>query len=232
MLSHPDIPVLYQDDDIVVINKPAGLPVHAGSGGGITLEDYLHKFQYDKKEPPQLAHRLDRDTSGCLILGRHKQALRHLGRMFETRRIRKTYWAVVHGAFPVKQMRVDMPLAKINDRKNKWHMRPVPVEQGGQPAVTDIRLLKKDAGKSLLSLHPHTGRTHQLRVHCAARNHPIIGDRFYGPAHDENAQLLLHARSLVIPNMHPGQPEPIHVEAPLPDYMEQIIASISDGAAQ
>lgn len=202
--------------------------MHAGSGGGITIEDYLRRFQFDKKDLPQLAHRLDRDTSGCLILGRHKHALRHLGRMFETKRIRKTYWALVHGTFPVKQMRIDMPLGKINNRTDKWHMRPVPIDQGGQHALTDVRLLQKGAISSLLALHPHTGRTHQLRVHCAQQNHPIIGDPFYGLPDDPAPHLMLHARALVIPSMHPGHPDPIHIEAPLPDYMEHAISMIND----
>lgn len=222
MPSSFDIPVLFQNDDIIVIHKPAGLPVHAGSGGGENLEDYLHQFQSDKKHPPYLAHRLDRDTSGCLILGRTKESIRKLGRMFETKRIHKTYWAIVHGEFPFKQGRIDMPLAKINDQKNKWHMR---VDPEGQQAVTDIRVLGVKDGISWLELKPRTGRTHQIRVHCAAHQCPIIGDRFYGD-NDQTPHLMLHARALSIPSLQPGVTEPIYVEAPAPDYMTALIDRI------
>lgn len=204
---HPDIPILFKNDDILVISKPAGLPVHAGPGGGVTLDDYLPDFQFEKREPPHLAHRLDRDTSGCLILGRHKQALRILGRLFEQKRITKIYWAILDGIPAEKQMRIDMPMAKITDRKDRWHMQ---VSPDGQPAITELRILHQRDGKALVELKPKTGRTHQLRVHCAAIGCPITGDSLYGTA---GTSLMLHARFLRIP-YHQEDP-PITVEAPL-----------------
>lgn len=200
-----------------MISKPAGLPVHAGPGGGITLDDYLPDFQFDKKQLPFLAHRLDRDTSGCLILGRNKTALRLLGKLFELKRIHKTYWAVVQGVFPNKQMRIDMPLAKITAQKNRWHMQ---VDENGQHARTDLRVLQEQNGMSWVELKPHTGRTHQLRVHCAAYQCPIIGDSLYGTG-DGNQQLMLHARALRIPYERHG--DPLMIEAPLPAVMQQFM---------
>ena len=216
---HPDIPILFINDDIIVISKPAGLPVHGGPGGGVTLDDYLPDFQFDKKEPPFLAHRLDRDTSGCLILGRHKQALRILGRLFEQKRITKTYWAVLDGVLPEKQMRVDLPLAKITAQKHRWHMQ---VDATGQPAITDLRVLAVQSNHSWVELKPKTGRTHQLRVHCAAQNCPITGDTLYGTAAE--TPLMLHARFLRIPYI---QNDPaITIEAPLPPSMQSAMLAM------
>jgi tRNA pseudouridine32 synthase / 23S rRNA pseudouridine746 synthase len=186
--------VLFENDDLFVINKPADLPVHAGSGGGETLEEYLPQLQRNKKNPPFLAHRLDRDTSGCLILGRNKPALARLGKLFETKRIHKTYWALTRGAPETGQGRIDLPLAKKTDKKYQWQMH---VDETGQKAVTDFRVLATKNGVSWLELTPRTGRTHQLRVHCAAMGWPLIGDRFYGD--DTVNPLMLHARRVSIP---------------------------------
>ena len=187
--------ILYKDDDLIVINKPAGIPVHAGSGGGENLEDYFHELQFEAKTPPMLAHRLDRDTSGCLILGRNKTAIRKLGRLFEQKRIHKTYWAIVEGIPSPKQGRMDLPLAKINDQKNKWHMK---VDDTGQQAITDYRIMAERDKRAWLEMAPKTGRTHQLRVHCAHQGWPIVGDKLYGTG-DGIAPLMLHARSVRIP---------------------------------
>jgi len=202
--------LLYKDDDILVINKPAGIPVHAGSGGGDNLENHFHELQFDAKIPPMLAHRLDRDTSGCLILGRNKQAIRKLGKLFEQKRIHKTYWAIVEGVPEKKQGRIDAKLAKINDQKNKWHMK---VDDGGQDAVTDYRMLATQEGRSWLELSPRTGRTHQIRVHCAHMGWSLVGDKLYGTG-DGIAPLMLHARAVKIP-LDPAKP--LVVEAPPPD---------------
>lgn len=211
------IPVLFQNDEIIVISKPAGLPVHSGPGGGETLDDYLHQFQFDKKLPPALAHRLDRDTSGCLILGRSKQALRTLGRLFEQGRINKTYWAILEGVPPQKQMRIDMPMAKITDKTYQWHMK---IDPAGQVAITELRILQEKNGLALVEMKPKTGRTHQLRVHCKAIGCPIMGDKFYGNGNDET-RLMLHARALRIPYI---QNDPaLMIEAPLPEHMLEIL---------
>lgn len=212
------------NDDIIVINKPAGLPVHAGPGGGITLDDYIADFQFDKKIPPALGHRLDRDTSGCLILGRSKQALRTLGKMFEHKRIQKTYWAIVEGTPPEKQMRIDMPLAKITAQKHRWHMK---VDPSGQTAITELRVLHSHNGLCLLELKPKTGRTHQLRVHCQALGCPILGDKLYGNGTDTSA-LMLHARGLRIP--YTQNEPPIFAEADVPPAMAKILSEMGFSA--
>jgi tRNA pseudouridine32 synthase / 23S rRNA pseudouridine746 synthase len=214
-----NIDLLYHDDDIIVINKPAGLPVHAGSGGGDNLENHLEQFQLGWKNPPQLAHRLDRDTSGCLILGRKKESLRKLGRLFEQGRIHKTYWAIVRGIPTPKQGRIDASLSKMTEDKRRWHMR-VDLENG-QSAITDYRTMGEYDGNAWLEMKPKTGRTHQLRVHCAHIGCPIIGDRFYGTVTSDDEPLLLHARGLSIP-LDPKNP--ILVEAPPPPAMQNTLA--------
>lgn len=203
-----------------MINKPAGLPVHAGSGGGENLEDYFPDFQFDAKQPPHLAHRLDRDTSGCLILGRTKQALRILGKMFEQKRIHKTYWAIVEGVPTDKHGCIDMPMAKITADKRRWHMK---IDPEGQTAITHYKVSGVHDGKTWLELAPKTGRTHQLRVHCQAMGWPIIGDIFYGDPEDKRP-LMLHARSLRIP--YPGLSEPLVIEAPPPASFDDLLQTI------
>ncbi len=211
--------ILYQDDDLLVINKPHGLPVHAGSGGGENLEDYLPQLQGTNKHPPMLAHRLDRDTSGCLILGRNKQALRHLGRLFEQRRIFKTYWALTNGVPTAKQGRIDAALAKQTADKHRWHMQ---IDPNGQSAITDYQLMGSHDTIAWLALRPKTGRTHQLRVHCAHMGWPMIGDRFYGDL-ETTAPLMLHAASLTIPYYHDEKTDPIRVHAPPPLHMVELL---------
>jgi tRNA pseudouridine32 synthase/23S rRNA pseudouridine746 synthase len=209
------LPILYEDDALLVIDKPAGIPVHPGSGGGANLEDFLPGIQGDAKMVPQLAHRLDRDTSGCLILGRTKAALRILGRLFEQKRIHKTYWALVAGVPENKQGRIDLPMAKQTQDKRRWHMK---VDPEGQPAITDYQVMGSSGNLSWLALRPKTGRTHQLRVHCASQGWPIIGDRFYGEP-DDDRHLMLHAASLTIPFEH--EKPPIIVHAPPPMHMRE-----------
>ena len=212
--------LLYKDDNILVIDKPAGLPVHAGSGGGANLEDFFPELQFDAKQPPHLAHRLDRDTSGCLILGRTKQALRILGKMFEQKRIHKHYWAIVEGVPADKHGCVDLPLAKITAQKHRWHMQ---VDENGQSAVTHYRVMGSRDNLTWLELAPKTGRTHQLRVHCKAMGWPIVGDVFYGDPNDTRP-LMLHARALRIP--YPGLTEALTIEAPPPAPFEELLQII------
>ena len=193
--------------------------MHAGPGGGPNLEDYLDELRFGLPKPPALAHRLDRDTSGCLILGRHRKALARLGRLFAGGRIAKTYWAVVRGRPPRPAGRIDLPLAKVTADRRSWRMK---VEAGGRPAVTDYRVVGSTGGLSWLELRPRTGRTHQLRVHLAALGCPIVGDVVYGrPEEDGLLPLHLHARAVRIP-LYPGR-DPIHVEAPPPGHLLDLL---------
>jgi tRNA pseudouridine32 synthase / 23S rRNA pseudouridine746 synthase len=206
--------ILYRDPLIIVINKPAGMPVHAGPGGGDNLEQYFDALRFGNNSLPGLAHRLDRDTSGCLILGRQHKGLSKLGKLFMSKSIRKSYWAIVKGTPERPEGCLNLPLSKQTQDKSRWWMK---VDPNGQEAITDYKLMGSTGELSWLELHPHTGRTHQLRVHCQALGCPIMGDKAYGNQEDTATLLHLHARSIRIPMYH--NQEPIFITAPPPPHM-------------
>ena len=195
--------VVYLDGLVIVLNKPAGLAVHGGPGNGAHLGPWMEALKCGKQRRPELAHRLDRDTTGCLVLGRHPKALRLLHELFEGSKVRKLYWAIVKGQPPASEGRIELPL--LHDRG------VTRVDDGGQPAITLYRTLRQLKDCSWLELEPQTGRTHQLRAHCAAMGCPILGDVRYGGPADE--ALFLHAREVTLPVKR----EPVVVTAPTPD---------------
>ncbi|WP_244478897.1 RluA family pseudouridine synthase [Methylobacterium sp. Leaf106] len=212
--------LLYRDALVLVIDKPAGLPVHPGPKGGETLTDHLDALRFGLPRRPEAAHRLDRDTSGCLALGRHAKALARLNKLFSASgTVGKTYWAIVEGDPSEDEGRIDLPLARRSDDPRSWWMKTDPA---GDPSLTTWRVLGRSPDRSLawLALSPVTGRTHQLRVHCAAMGWPILGDTIYGTAPRSGGPgLQLHARALTLP-LYPKKP-PIVVEAPAPGHMRE-----------
>ncbi len=213
--------ILFRDASVLVINKPANIAVHPGFGDDNTLDKYFPKLQFGLPMVPQLAHRLDRATSGCLVLGRHKQALARLQHLFSTQQIEKTYLAVVVGK-PQDEGTIELKLAKQEKAKHRWWMK---VDEAGQDARTDYKLLKTNGGISLVELSPKTGRTHQLRVHMAAIGHPILGEWVYqgDTVMPQKAQLQLHASKIALPY---SEKKTIHAEAPLPEHMETMLETI------
>jgi tRNA pseudouridine32 synthase/23S rRNA pseudouridine746 synthase len=285
--------LLYRDGLMLVLDKPAGFAVHKGPKGGESLEDYFGALRFGLPRAPALAHRLDRDTSGCLVLGRHRKALAELGRLFKGGRVGKTYWALVEGGPADDEGRIDLPLGR-KDATRGWWMKHDPQ---GQPAVTTWKVLGRmqlpsgssaqavgtdlaassspsPCGKGLgagvavggqsslnnsyppphpsptrgegahrprsesieslrrsgdetatqhltwLALEPLTGRTHQLRVHCATMGWPILGDSVYGSAPRTGGPgLHLHAREIVVP-LYKNRP-PIQVTARVPPHMQE-----------
>ncbi len=280
--------ILYRDGLMLVIDKPAGLPVHRGPKGGASLEDFFDALRFGLPRPPALAHRLDKETSGCLVLGRHRKALAHLGLLFKHGKVGKAYWAVVEGGPDAAEGVIELPLGRL-DATRGWWMKPDPK---GMPAVTTWRVLGRGVsgaedraehakagsgamhprateeraiaceeslkappprgGRSVreadregvnaaavsphpgapsaptlplqgrvvtwLALEPLTGRTHQLRVHCAAMGWPILGDNIYGTGPRFGGPgLHLHAREIVIPLTK--NREPVRVIAPIPAHM-------------
>jgi tRNA pseudouridine32 synthase/23S rRNA pseudouridine746 synthase len=276
---------------MLIVDKPAGLAVHRGPKGGTSLEDYFDALRFGLPRPPALAHRLDKDTSGCLVLGRHRKALAHLGLLFKHGKVGKTYWAVVEGGPDADEGTVELPLGRLDETRG-WWMKPDP---NGLPSVTLWRVLGRSwvtpgrsspppgGGRSArisgpgggdsacaymaspssaapppprpglpsaaekpalpspcrggwsdadvpppsaeektkltwLALTPVTGRTHQLRVHCAASGWPIVGDNIYGTApRFTDPPQLLHAREVVVP-ISKNKP-PVRVTAPVPAHM-------------
>lgn len=208
--------ILYRDGLVLIIDKPPGLPVHAGPGGGDNLERYFDSLRFGLPKPPALAHRLDRDTSGCLVLGRHPKALRRLARLFSENRVEKVYWAVVHGAPEKPSGRLDLPLRKVSTKKGGWRMMVDELE--GKPATTIYRTLGAGGGLTWLELRPKTGRTHQIRVHCAEMGCPVLGDPVYGGDREAgSSRLHLHSRAIALP-LYPKK-EPVRAEAPPPRHM-------------
>lgn len=187
--------VLYRDEDVLILDKPAGLPVHYGTKTTEHLEEYLPIVAFERPEPPRLAHRLDKDTAGCLVLARDAEAAARLGRLFLTGRVAKTYWAVVEGRPPAEAGRIDLPLLKVHIPG----MSKVVVTPEGKPALTDWRVLGGDGRLTLIELNPRTGRMHQLRAHCAYSGFPILGDAIYGAELPPSAPLHLLARAVSFP---------------------------------
>lgn len=214
--------VLHRDRFLLVLDKPAGLAVHPGPRTPESLEDLLPALAFERREPPMPAHRLDRDTSGCLALGRTRGALKRLQAAFAAGRIGKTYWAVTVGRPPSETGRVDRPLAKISSKAAGWRMVADPALAGARPAATRWRVLEARGGLTLVELTPETGRTHQLRAHLAWLGCPILGDPVYGADPPRGGRLMLHARRLTVPaavadpEASAGAP-PITVEAPVPE---------------
>lgn len=212
--------LLYRDGLMLVLDKPAGLPVHRGPKGGENLESSFDALRFGLPRAPALAHRLDKDTSGCLVLGRHRKALEKLGLLFKQGRISKTYWAVVEGAPETEEGLIDLPLGRL-DATRGWWMKVDPL---GQPSQTRWRVMGRREGLAWLALEPLTGRTHQLRVHCAAQGWPILGDPVYGTApRDGGPPLHLHAREIVVPISK--NKEPARVTAPVPAHMREMLTA-------
>ena len=215
--------VLHRDGLMLIIDKPAGIPVHRGprnshDKSGVSLEDYFDGLRFGLPRPPVLAHRLDRDTSGCLVLGRHRKATASLGLLFKHNKIDKTYWAVVEGGPDADEGVIDIPLGRLNEERG-WWQKPDP---NGLPSTTNWKVLGRNAETKLswLALEPITGRTHQLRVHCAAMGWPIVGDSIYGTAPRDGGPVLhLHAREIAVP-LSKNKP-PVRVAAPVPDHMRE-----------
>ncbi|RMF12567.1 MAG: RluA family pseudouridine synthase [Alphaproteobacteria bacterium] len=210
---------LYEDDDVLVLDKPPGLASQGGTGTSRHVDGMLEALR-EGDERPLLVHRLDRDTSGVLVLAKTRRVAATLGKAFRSRRARKIYWALVVGVPEMVEGRIAAPLAKEAQSRGER----MEVSGDGKRAVTLYRVMDRAARKAAwLALMPLTGRTHQLRVHCVHMGHPIVGDGKYGgkAAHlagQVSGKLHLHARRIVLDHPRGGT---IDVTAPLPAHMAE-----------
>ena len=200
--------VLYIDGEAIVIDKPAGLAVHPGARTRESLEDFLHQLRFGFHRLPLPVHRLDRDTSGCLLLARNPKAHKAFQRAFEEKQVEKSYVAVLDGVPEAESGTVDMALGKVSTAAEGWRMVP---DERGKPAVTHWRVAAVKDGRAVIVFSPETGRTHQIRVHAASGiGIPISGDPVYGAG---KGPMLLHALSLKVDR---GAKPPVETTAPLP----------------
>jgi len=200
--------VLFIDGEALVIDKPAGLPVDRPRDRAQSLEDMLGELTFGFQRLPLPVHRLDRDTSGCLLLARNPKAHKRFGQAFEAGLVTKRYLAILEGEPAGESGLIDLPLAKVSTREEGWRMTGDPA---GKAARTRWEVVERKAGRALLAFFPETGRTHQIRVHAAeALGMPIVGDPVYGRG---GPAVMLHAAELTVPRE--GKPD-VHAEAPLP----------------
>ncbi len=208
-LMHLEDRILFIDGDVIVIDKPHGLPVDAPRLGGDCVEYRIQELMLGFKRPPTPMHRLDQDTSGCLLFARNPRARAEIQKSFESGQVEKHYLAVLGGEPAGELGLIDLPLAKVSSAEAGWRMVG---DISGKPAQTRWRKLEVKDGRTLVEFRPLTGRTHQIRVHAReGLGIGIVGDRVYGyPGGD----MLLHATRLVVPR---GSKPLIDVTAPLPE---------------
>ena len=204
------IPILYEDGEALVIDKPGGLPMDPPRAGGPSLENHLDDLRLGFQRAPTPVHRLDTDTSGCLLLARNPKALKRFAAAFEARQVAKRYLGILAGVPELKEGTVELALSKISSAEKGWRMIPA---RKGKPALTEWRVLAEAAGRALVEFRPVTGRTHQLRVHAASGiGIPLLGDPVYGDGKCA-WRTMLHAVALEV--AREGKP-PIAATAPWP----------------
>ena len=202
--------ILFIDGEALVIDKPAGLPVDAPRDGSLSLDNHMESLRFGFRRWPTAVHRLDRDTSGCLLLARNPKAAARFGQAFERGEVEKVYLAVLQGVPAEEAGTVDLPLAKASSREAGWRMVGDPK---GKTARTAWRVLRTEGGRALVEFRPATGRTHQIRVHAATGlGAAVVGDPVYGRA--DPAGMLLHARRLAMPRAGKAT---VEAEAPVPE---------------
>ena len=216
-----DIPILFEDGESLVIDKPGGLPIERPRAGGASLADRLDELKLGFQRPPVPVHRIDTDTSGCLLLARNPKALKRFAKAFEERQVGKRYLGVLAGIPNEKEGTIELSLSKISSAEKGWRMIPA---KKGKPSITHWRVLAESGGRALVEFRPETGRTHQIRVHAASGiGLPLLGDPVYGDGKGAR-RTMLHAAGLEI--TREGKP-PVVAYAPMP--ADFVALGFSDG---
>jgi len=223
-----DLPlaVLYEDADVIAINKPAGMVVHTGAGqhSGTLVNAVLHRFgklsSVGGDLRPGIVHRLDRFTSGVILIARSDAAHRHLAAQFASREVEKIYLALVHGRVKTEQGRITTPIARDPVRRTRMTARLAK----GRQAITSYQVLKRFKDLTFLEVKIGTGRTHQIRVHLASIGHSVVGDKLYGAPASTLGRYFLHARQITFTS--PSSDKRITLTAPLPHDLEDYLASV------
>ena len=189
------IDILYEDAEALVIDKPAGLPIDRPRKGGECLEDHLEQLKLGFQRPPSPVHRLDTDTSGCLLLARNPKAHKRFSAAFEAKTVTKVYHGILAGIPEEREGRIELSLAKISSAEKGWRMIPA---KKGKPSATEWRVVADHEGRALVEFRPETGRTHQIRVHAASGiGIALVGDPVYG-SRDGAPRTMLHASSITV----------------------------------
>lgn len=220
--------ILYEDEHLIIVNKPAGMVVHPAPGhsSGTLVHALLHHCDrlagIGGVERPGIVHRIDKDTTGAIVVAKSDLAHQNLQGQIKAKTARREYWGVVYGAFPQEEGIIDLPIGR--HKRDRQKMAVVPIEQGGRAAVTHWKTLERIGNYTLMQFLLSTGRTHQIRVHCTYNGHPLLGDSTYGANRGIKVNLsgqALHARKLSL--QHPVSGELIEAIAPVPAEFNKLL---------
>jgi 23S rRNA pseudouridine1911/1915/1917 synthase len=237
-LTPENIPldILYEDEHLIIVNKPVGMVVHPAPGHytGTLVHALLHHCDHlagiGGVERPGIVHRIDKDTTGAIVVAKSDLAHQHLQAQIKAKTARREYWGIIYGSFPNQSGTIDLPLGRHKSvraacpKGNRQRIAMIPVEHGGREAVTHWETLERIGNYSLMQFLLETGRTHQIRAHCAHYGHPLVGDSTYGSNRSLNINLsgqALHARQLSL--IHPISEELITAIAPLPAEFSKLL---------
>jgi 23S rRNA pseudouridine1911/1915/1917 synthase len=220
--------ILYEDEHLIIVNKPVGMVVHPAPGHytGTLVHALLHHCEQlagiGGVERPGIVHRIDKDTTGAIVVAKSDRAHQHIQAQIKAKTARREYWGIIYGSFPDHSGTIDLPLGR--HKSDRQRMAMTPVEHGGREAVTHWETLERIGNYSLMQFLLETGRTHQIRAHCAHYGHPLVGDSTYGSNRSMNINLsgqALHARQLSL--IHPISEQLITAIAPLPDEFSKLL---------